>query len=117
MKLTIRRNQADVKGFFGGHKGVSFSLYAKVDIKPEEKAMIDRYKVGEWILATREFFIGKERYERHCTVNGLINGDSTAMGNLADLQKWEEEIKSSCTTLKNALEVMSTFGGEEVIEI
>ena len=26
MKLTIRRNQADVKGVFGGHKGVSLAF-------------------------------------------------------------------------------------------
>jgi len=30
---------------------------------------------------------------------------------------WEEDMKTSCTELKTALEVMATFGGEEVIEI
>ena len=37
MKLTIKRNQADVKGLFGGHKGVRFSLYAKANITSEEQ--------------------------------------------------------------------------------
>ena len=117
MKLTIRRNQADVKGLFGGHKGVSFSLFAKVDIKPEERALIERYKVGDWILASRDFTAGKNQYQISLTVDKLINGDTTTMASLADLQKWEEDIKTSCVQVKTALAVMATFGGEEVIEI
>jgi hypothetical protein len=117
MKLTIKRNQADVKGFFGGHKGVLFSVYAKADITQEERALIDRYKVGEWVLATREIMIGKNKHEINLTVNTLINGNTATMANLADLQKWEEDIKTSCVNLKNALAVMATFGGEEIIEI
>ncbi len=117
MKLTIKRNQADVKGFLGGHKGVQFSLFVKADIRPEEKALIEKYMVGEWVLATREFFIGKEKYDRKITVSTLIKGDSSTVSNLADLQRWEQDIKEGCVTLKSALEVMATFGGEETIEI
>ena len=117
MKLTIRRNQSDVKGLFGGHKGVNFSLYSKVEITPDERALVDRYKVGDWALASRTFTIGKEDHEYSLTVDRLLKGNTETMKDLADLQKWEEDIKESCTTLKNALQVMATFGGEEVIEI
>jgi len=117
VKLTIRRNQADVKGFFGGHKGVMFSVFAKVDIKAEERALIDKYKVGDWILASRDIMIGKEKSEITLTVSRLIDGNTTTIASLSDLQKWEDDIKTSCVNLKNALLVMATFGGEEVHEI
>jgi hypothetical protein len=118
MKLTIRRNQADVKGFFGGHKGVTFSLFTQVDIKPEERALIDKYKVGESILASSVHQrVGGEKFTYTCTVNKLINGHMETMWDLAELQQWEEQIKSSCRNMKTALEVMATFGGEEVIDI
>lgn len=48
---------------------------------------------------------------------GKGNVNTTTMASLADLQKWEEDIKTSCRQVKTALEVMATFGGEEVIEI
>lgn len=54
MKLVIRRNQADMKGFFGGHKGVKFSLFAKADITEEEQALIRKYMVGGYELAVYE---------------------------------------------------------------
>jgi hypothetical protein len=118
MKLTIRRKQADVKGFFGGHKGVQFSLFTQVDIKAEERALIDKYKVGECILASYEHQnLGGEKLTYTCTVDKLINGHIEIMRDLAELQKWEEQIKSSCRNLKTTLEVMATFGGEEVIDI
>ena len=94
-----------------------FSLFAKADIKPEERALIEKYKVGEWILARREAMIGKEKTELTLSVDRLINGHTTTIGSLADLQKWEEDIKTGCVSVKNALVVMATFGGEEVIEI
>lgn len=117
MKLTIRRNQADVKGFFGGHKGVLFSVYSKADITAEEKALVERYKVGDWVLASRTFTIGKDEHTYNLKVSRLLEGNTETMKDLADLQKWEEDIKESCKTLKNALLVMATFGGEQVIEI
>ena len=52
VKLVIRRNQADVKGLFGGHKGVSFSLFGKCAVSDPERALIDKYKVGDYILAS-----------------------------------------------------------------
>ena len=51
MRLTIKRNQADQKGIFGGHKGVNFTLYSKAELTHDERALIERYKVGDHILA------------------------------------------------------------------
>ena len=44
MKLTIKRDQADVKGVFGGHKGMKFLLSYRVELTPEEQGLITRYK-------------------------------------------------------------------------
>ena len=117
MKLTIRRNQSDVKGLFGGHKGVSFALFAQVAIKPEEKALIERYKVGDYVLAQREIKIGNNMVPHNVTVNGLINGTTTNTDSIAMLQQLEADIKEGCQNLKTMLSVMATFGGEETVEI
>jgi hypothetical protein len=119
MKLIIKRNQADVKGVFGGHKGVRFSLFAKADINSDERALIDRYKVGDYILASYEQPIKRtsEKLEFHLSVNSLVNGKTTELESISTLLDLEEEIKKGCQNLKNLLLVMSTFGGEEVIEI
>ena len=118
MKLTIKRDQADLKGVFGGHKGVNFSLYAKADITNDEQKLIEHYKVGGYILASYILPIkGSENYEFHLSVNSLTNGDKTTTGSISTLLELEEKIKEGCHNLKNLLEVMKTFGGEEVIEI
>ena len=88
MKLIIRRNQADVKGLFGGHKGVRFSLYAQVQISDEEKALINRYKVGDYILAKYELKLGKDIVRFTWSVNDLIRGkqeETDDIGTLLEL--------------------------------
>lgn len=117
MKLTIKRDQADVKGIFGGHKGVRFSLSAKVKLSDEERGLIDRYKASEYILASYEKIIGGEKFETHFSVNDFINGRTVEINDISTLLDLEEQIKGGCQNLKNLLTVMRTFGGEEVIEI
>jgi hypothetical protein len=117
MKLIIRRNQADVKGLFGGHKGVRFSLYAQVQISDEEKALINRYKVGDYILAEYELRFGRDTVRFTWSVNDLIRGKQVETDDIGTLLKLEESVKGGCIALKNLLEVMRTFGGEEVIDV
>lgn len=118
MKLTIKRDQADVKGIFGGHKGVSFSLYAKADITDDERALIERYKVNDYILASYELPIkGSESQGFNLSVDRLTRGATTETSSISALLELEEKIKSGCQNLKSLIEVMKTFGGEEVIEI
>jgi len=117
MKLIIRRNQADVKGLFGGHKGVRFTLYAQVQISDEEKALINHYKVGDYIVAEYELTSGKDIFRFDWSVNDLIRGKQVETGDIGALLKLEESVKRGCIALKNLLEVMRTFGGEEVIDV
>jgi len=119
MKLTIKRDQADMKGVFGGHKGVRFKLYAKVDINEEERALIERYRVRDHILASYERPIKRssEKLEFHLSVNDIINGRTTEMESISTLLDLEDAIKDGCQNQKILLEVMNTFGGEQIIEI
>ncbi len=117
MQLVIKRNQADVKGLFGGHKGVRFNLSAMVKITDEEKALIERYKVGDYVLASYERPLKGEAFEVKLTVHDFINGRSVEMDSISTLLDLEEQIKLGCQNLKNLLLVMRTFGGEQVVEI
>ncbi len=118
MKLTIKRNQADVKGLFGGHKGVNFSLYGRCDITNEEKALIAKYKVGEYSLASYQREVrGKEPINFQITVDGIIRGETVQTDDINTLLELEEAMKKGCGNMKNLLEVMATFGGEQTFEI
>jgi len=118
MKLIIRRNQADVKGMFGGHKGVKFSLYEKCDVSDAEKAVIAKYKVGEYVLANYQIKPKKgEPLDFRITVDGIISGQTVETDDIETLLDLESSMKQGCRNMLNLLAVMGTFGGEEVFEI
>ena len=114
MKLTIRRDQAAKKGVFGGHKGMIFSLYCKVEISPEEQELVDKYKVSDHVLTWRDTDSGQIP---GLTVQNLVYGHTTEISDVGTLLSNEEVIKGACVDFKNLLMVMASFGGEEVIEI
>ena len=117
MKLTIKRGQADVKGMFGGHKGVEFSLFCQAEVTPDEAALIERYRVGDYVLASYEIHHKDKTLEVDYTVANILRGTSTNLGSITSLLELEGKIKKACSELKMLLWVMSTFGGEEVVEI
>ena len=118
MKLTIRRNQADVKGLFGGHKGVRFSLYGRCDANEAEKAVIAKYKVGDYVLSRYQIKPRSgEPLEFKITVNGIIAGETVETDDIETLLELEQSMKDGCKNLLNLLAVMGTFGGQEVFEI
>lgn len=116
MKLEIWRNQKDVKGLLGGHKGVAFSLVARVQLEEEEKALIAKYKVGDETLATYKW-PGRDDLDVRVTIQDLLGGKTVETQNIGELIDLEEKIKEGCKTLKGFLAVMRTFGGYEAIEI
>ena len=112
MKLTIRRNQAAKTGFFGGHKGMRFSLVCHVTLNPEEQQLVDRYKAGDQVLAV----LARKDNPAIITINSLIQGYSEEHESVANLLANEEEIRNTCGNFKNLLMVMKSFGGEETVE-
>jgi hypothetical protein len=114
MKLIISRDQLAKKGLFGGHKGMMFSLMCRVEISPEERALIDTYRVHNHALTWRETSQGREP---GVTVNDLISGKTYEIDDVTTLLHNEEVIKGACQDFKNLLLVMASFGGQESIEI
>ena len=119
MKLRLTRAQQDQKGIFGGHKGVNFSLNYKLDISPEEKQLVDRYKVAEFVV--HKYEVGRssqgEPWTQNIRVQDLVNGGSISLRDFGEVTGAQSAIVSGAKTLKGLIEQMHKFGGEEVIEI
>jgi hypothetical protein len=115
MKLKIRRDQAAKTGLFGGHKGMRFSLSCQVEISSDEQALIEKYKVHDYVLTSLRT---SNRVEpKIITVRSLIEGYKEELDDVATLLANEEAITEVCKGFKNLLMVMASFGGEEVVEI
>lgn len=116
MQLTIRRDQADIKGLLGGHKGVRFKLEARATISDDEKSLIERYRVGDQILCAIELS-GSSGGALFVSISKLTSGFSHETEDLGDLLVLESKLKEACVSLKQHLEVMRHFGGEETYTI
>jgi hypothetical protein len=114
VKLIIRRSQSAKKGLFGGHKGMTFSLYCRVEISPDEQELVNKYQVHDHVLTWRN---SDGRQIPGLTVQDLVQGKTTDVEDVATLLNNEEVIKSACQDFKNLLLVMASFGGEEILEI
>jgi hypothetical protein len=114
MKLIIKRDQRAQTGMFGGHKGMSFLLSSRIELAQEEKALIAKYKLENHPLTYTTHEGTKIPKD---TVSSLMQGVSEDVKDITVLLNNEEVIKTSCKDFKLLLDVMSTFGGEEVIEI
>ena len=113
MKLAIGRNQAS--GMFGG---VKFELHAKVNLTPEESALISKYKADKEVLLKKDVkipFTGRALVF-DLTIGSLVNGQTFKCNDIAEIMEYENNVKESCERFHNYLKVMSTFGGEEIIE-
>ena len=114
MKLIIKRNQNAKTGMFGGHKGMSFILSCRVELTPEEAALIAKYKAEDHPLT-----FGNDRNGNQVpkdTVRSLMQGVTQELDDISIILKNEQVIKDACEGFKQLLTVMATFGGEEVFE-
>lgn len=127
MRLILKRNQAEKKGLLGGSKGIHFSLSFRVEMTPEETELLDRYSATHEQIATMGFVAEAEALGHLKVIDGVKTGgiltvsdlmkgrifQTKSVGTLLDA---ENEIKEGCAALKIFLEVMQSFGGEEVIK-
>lgn len=116
MKLYLKKDQADLKGFFGGHRGVMFSMQARCDIEANEQALVEKYKAGAFLLAKVKIHVNGQFTEHSVTITELLKGNTYNTTDLSQLIELEERLKEGCSKLKEYLEVMSSFGGEEVFD-
>lgn len=113
MKLYITRDQS--KGMLGG---VKFELKARVELTSEEASLVEKYKVGKEVLLKKEIkipFTGKA-IVLDITIGSLVSGQTFKCNDIAEILEYERNIKESCESFKNYVEVMKHFGGEEVIQ-
>ncbi|MDP1588438.1 MAG: hypothetical protein Q8M07_11880, partial [Prosthecobacter sp.] len=87
MKLHIKRDQEQEKGLFGGNKGVNFSLFSKVTFTAEESQLIEKYKLGDQLIA--EYKVRGIDTPFFLTVSRLGKGFSTELKQLGELQELE----------------------------
>ena len=104
MKLVIKRDQD--RGFMGG---MSFILEAKVELTPEEQELVKKYKAHKQIL-----FIQGDKYSY--TIDSLISGTRDKCKDVTILLENEKVIKDACQNFRILLDVMASFGGQEVFE-
>jgi hypothetical protein len=103
MKLIIKRDQD--KGFLGG---ISFVLEARVVLTPEEEELVKKYR------AQNEVLYNKDKIEY--TAKDLLHGVRDKCKDVTILLNNEDVYKEACDHFKTLLDVMASFGGEEVIE-
>lgn len=117
MKLIIRREQAEKKGLLGGNKGMEFRLNCQVELSPEENVLVEKAKVGDYVLTTYTIFENKRGgTESELTVNNLIRGMTSVVMDVQKLLDLEDQVKNGCANLKSLLSVIESFGGEEIVE-
>jgi hypothetical protein len=109
MKLVIKRSQADMKGVFGGHKGVQFNLFYQLVFTPEEAQIVERYKLGFHTLSTRGNGLAE-------TVNDAVRGVNQSVPSVEVLLQNENVAKRACDSFYTLLKVAQSFGGQEVVE-
>jgi len=110
MKLTIKREQKEQKGMFGGHKGMTFLLSCRVELTPEERELIAKYKAEEQPLTYNR------AGEPGLRISSLVRGVRYEVKDVTTLLNNEDVIKDACKEFKTLLMVMASFGGEETIE-
>jgi len=108
MKLIIKRDQKAQTGIFGGHNGMTFLLTCRVELMPEEQALVTKYKVE---LHPLTFVTDREGNKvTKDTVSSLMSGVTEKLKDITILLNNEEVIRDACKNFRTPLDVMATFG-------
>lgn len=133
MLLKIKRSQKSTM------MGTAvFTLDFRAEVSKDERALIDRYKLGKMIVYSSDTFqqslatvraagtgqVGFLRgaaslasailFNLKITVNDLVNGKHVEMKDLDELISAEGQVVQACNNLKNYLEAAVSFDGREL---
>lgn len=126
MKLILRRNQKTT-GMLS--KTITFLLDVRADLTEEERANIQKYKLGDIVLYERDTVTGgsgllgvasRLAYKAmniSISVGDLENGKRIDCKDILEMLAIEEQVREAAHTFKNVLEAAASFGGEEVVSI
>ena len=140
MYLYLRRSQGQ-SGMMSTK--VIFALDARIDLAPEEKQLMQLYKLGSltvyssenakkhagsvagnlatgnlWGTAKAAVSAGMMALSLRCTLDSLTRGQHIECNDMSELLAAESAIVEACNTAKAYLQAAQTFNGqEEVYEI
>lgn len=125
MKLLLRREQ---RSALIGPKPV-FVLNVRADISTDEKAAIDRYRLGDTELYSSHEIKGgsgllgvasRIAYKAmtiNVTVKDLTGGKKIECKDIVEMLAVEEQIRDAAKTFAQVLAAAAQFGGEEVVDL
>jgi hypothetical protein len=85
-------------------------------LSADEAELIKKYKVHKETLLIKTVSMFGREFDLAITIENLINGQKFKCKDIAEIITYEENVKEACDTLKNNIEVMKSFGGEDVFE-
>jgi hypothetical protein len=125
VKLLLRRDQKS--GFTGK---VTFTLEVRADLSDEEKAAINKYKLGDTVLYEKNTMedrgagllglasrVAFRAMNMSVSVKDLTNGKKLECKDIVEMLAVEEQVKDAGKTFNAVLSAARNFGGEEVIEL
>ena len=130
MRLRLRRSQRTA-GIMS--KTTVFALEARVDITEEEVTHIQKYKMGNEVLFSKDRVAPDRSGEASwkgvarnlaaaatiltIRIDDLVKGTKIECKDIMEMMDVEEQIVSACQNFKGVLASMAHFDGEEVIEL
>ena len=126
MKLLLRRNQR--AGMLGGK--MIFTLEVRADLSAEEKANIQKYRLGDTVLYERNTMTDKgsgllglasraafRAMNISVSVNDLAGGKKVECKDIVEMVAVVDQVKEAAQTFKAILDAAARFGGEEAVEL
>jgi hypothetical protein len=134
MQLKIQRSQR-MSGLVSSK--VAFALNARIQLKPEEEALVKKYRLGSTTVYDSETrkkhvdtmaetgrSVGLLRglassamaaLSLHVTIDSLVNGQVIETKSLPELSAAEAAIHDACDSVKQFLAIAATFDGTEQV--
>jgi hypothetical protein len=107
MKLYIKRDQS--QGFRGR---IEFDLTVRFGLTDDEAELVNKYKIEKETLL--EIKMGERAFD--VTVADFMTGHIFKHDSITEILECEKNVRGACEHLKNSLEAMKSFGGEEVVD-
>lgn len=125
MKLLLRRDQR--QGMLGK---VVFTLEVRASISDEERAAVDKYKLGDTVLYEKNTVVDPgsgilglasrlafKAMNISVNVRDLVNGKKVECKDIVEMLAVEDQVREAAKTFSAVLNAARGFGGEEAIDL